>query len=107
MIPMGIIELILLAILAYICGFAAGYFVKTMLRIFLVFLGFYILLTIPLVYFHIITINVSFGSIIDAAYRIITGIKSCAAAGQIPIPSLKEFLYIIVFAIGFLTGLRK
>lgn len=99
---MSAFELVGIFVVALLAGIAVGYFLRVALKVSLVFIGFYILVTFALWWFGIITINIDLGMITES----IKGLVSSLLHGSTRVLTQKEIVTLIGFLIGVYLGFR-
>jgi len=102
---MIIAELIGLFVIGLIIGLSLAMFTKTVLKIFLFFTGFYILITALLWYLGIITFTLSWGDVYNFIVNWVSSMRSNPT--RLPEISTKYISTLIGVIIGFFWGIRK
>jgi len=98
---MEVLEVVVIAIISFILGVSAGYYIKTSLKIILFFLGFYILTTAVLVYLGFLTVNIDFGAVLEYVKSLASG-----GGGSLPEIDLRYVPFLIPFGIGVIVGFK-
>jgi len=99
-------EYIGIFVVAFICGMALAVFTKTMLRIFLFFTGFYVLVTAFLWYLGLISFNLTIGDIITMVQDHISSLN-LGSRNVLEKLDIRYVIAIIGGVIGFITGWKK
>ena len=103
---MIIAELIGLFVIGLIIGLSLAMFTKTVLKVFLFFTGFYILITALLWYLHIIVFTISWSDVYHYIMHVVSSIRSNPRSLALMIDD-KHIATILGGIIGFIYGLRK
>ena len=99
MIDPGII--IIELVVGLIIGLAVGFFLKVSLKILLLFLGFYAIVTIGLILLGIISININ----LEMIHQVLTSISTHDSA---LVQNLMDHIgFLIGFVVGFVLGFFK
>jgi len=101
-------ELVGLFVIGLIAGLSLAMFVKTVLKVFLFFTGFYILITGLLWYLGLIQFTISWNDVYNYVVNIIRGLGSNSGSiSDVIIKNQKYLVCLIGGVIGFFVGVKK